>query len=45
MRNLRDFVIIRQAAEMIGVSPATLRDWDRGGTRMSRSCIRQRMLG
>jgi excisionase family DNA binding protein len=31
MRNLRDFITIRQAADMIGVSPATLRNWDRGG--------------
>ena len=31
MRNLRDFISIRQAADMIGVSPATLRNWDRGG--------------
>ena len=31
MRNLRDFITIRQAADMIGVSPATLRNWDRTG--------------
>ena len=31
MRNLRDLVTIRQAADMIGVSPATLRNWDRSG--------------
>ena len=31
MRNLRDFITIRQAADMIGVSPATLRNWDRAG--------------
>jgi len=31
MRNLRDFITIRQAADMIGVSPATLRNWDRSG--------------
>jgi hypothetical protein len=43
MLDLRDFVTIRQAADMIGGSPATLRDWGRGGTRMSRFCIRQRM--
>jgi len=31
MRNLRDFITIRQAADIIGVSPATLRNWDRSG--------------
>jgi predicted site-specific integrase-resolvase len=31
MRNLRDLVTIRQAADMIGVSHATLRDCDRTG--------------
>jgi len=31
MRNLRDFITIQQAADMIGVSPATLRNWDRAG--------------
>jgi len=31
MRNLRDFITIRQAADMIGASPATLRNWDRSG--------------
>ncbi|HUW10358.1 MAG TPA: MerR family DNA-binding transcriptional regulator, partial [Anaerolineae bacterium] len=31
MPNLRDFITIRQAADIIGVSPATLRNWDRGG--------------
>jgi len=31
MRNLRDFITIRQAADLIGVSPATLRNWDRSG--------------
>ncbi len=31
MPNLRDFITIRQAADMIGVSPATLRNWDRAG--------------
>jgi excisionase family DNA binding protein len=31
MPNLRDFITIRQAADMIGVSPATLRNWDRSG--------------
>ena len=31
MLDLRDFVTIRQAAGVIGVSPATLRNWDRGG--------------
>ena len=31
MLSLRDFTTIRQAADMIGVSTATLRNWDRGG--------------
>jgi DNA-binding transcriptional MerR regulator len=31
MPNLRDFITIRRAADMIGVSPATLRNWDRSG--------------
>ena len=31
MPNLRDFIIIGQAADIIGVSPATLRNWDRSG--------------
>jgi len=31
VRNLRDFITIRQAADMIGVSPATLRNWDGRG--------------
>jgi len=31
MQNLRDFITIRQAADLIGVSPATLRNWDRSG--------------
>ena len=31
MPNLRDFITIRQAADMIGVSPAPLRNWDRSG--------------
>lgn len=31
MRNLRDFITIQQAADMIGVSSATLRNWDRAG--------------
>ncbi len=31
MPNLRDFITIRQAADMIGVSPATLRNWDKRG--------------
>jgi len=31
MQNLRDFITIRQAANMVGVSPATLRNWDRSG--------------
>ncbi len=31
MPNLRDFITIQQAADLIGVSPATLRNWDRSG--------------
>jgi excisionase family DNA binding protein len=31
MSNLRDFITIREAADLIGVSPATLRNWDRSG--------------
>jgi excisionase family DNA binding protein len=31
MPNLRDFITIQRAADMIGVSPATLRNWDRAG--------------
>lgn len=31
MRSLQDYLTIRQAADMIGVSPSTLRAWDRAG--------------
>jgi len=31
MRSLQDYLTIRQAAEIIGVSPSTLRAWDRAG--------------
>jgi len=29
--NLRDYLLIRDAASFLGVSEATLRNWDRGG--------------
>lgn len=31
MLNLRDVITIREAADIIGLPSATLRDWDRGG--------------
>jgi len=31
LRGTRDFITIGQAAELIGVSPTTLRNWDRSG--------------
>ena len=31
MPNLRAFITIPQAADIIGVSPTTLRNWDRAG--------------
>ena len=31
MRNLQDYLTVRQAAGLIGVSPSTLRAWDRAG--------------
>jgi len=31
MPNLHDFITVGAAADMIGVSPATLRNWDRSG--------------
>lgn len=31
MRTLQDYLTIRQAAEMLGVSTSTLRAWDRAG--------------
>jgi len=29
--NLKDYLTVKQAAEFIGVSPATLRRWDKTG--------------
>lgn len=29
--NLRDYLTISEAAELLGVSPSTLRNWDRQG--------------
>ncbi|NLF09138.1 MAG: helix-turn-helix domain-containing protein [Pirellulaceae bacterium] len=29
--NLRDYLTIREAAEFVGVSAATMRNWDRSG--------------
>jgi excisionase family DNA binding protein len=31
MKNLRDFLTIKQAAEIMGVTTETLRNWDRRG--------------
>jgi excisionase family DNA binding protein len=31
MANLQDFITVSEAAEIIGVCPATLRNWDRAG--------------
>ena len=31
VRNLRDYLLIREAASFLGVSEATLRNWDRAG--------------
>ena len=31
VRNLRDYLLIRDAASFLGVSEATLRNWDREG--------------
>jgi excisionase family DNA binding protein len=31
MNNFADFVTIKQASELLGVSPSTLRNWDRSG--------------
>lgn len=31
MPNHQDFITVRQAADLIGVSPATLLNWDRAG--------------
>ena len=31
VRNLRDYLLIREAASLLGVSEATLRNWHRAG--------------
>ncbi len=31
MRKLQDYLTVREAAELVGVSPSTLRAWDRSG--------------
>ena len=31
VRNLQEYLTVRQAAKLIGVSPSTLRAWDRAG--------------
>jgi MerR family copper efflux transcriptional regulator len=31
VRNLQDYLTIREAANLVGVSPSTLRAWDRAG--------------
>jgi len=31
MRNLKDYLTVGKAAKMLGVSPSTLRNWDRAG--------------
>jgi excisionase family DNA binding protein len=31
MRNLQEYLTIREAADLVGVSPSTLRAWDRAG--------------
>jgi len=31
VRNFRDYLLIREAANCLGVSEATLRNWDRSG--------------
>jgi len=30
-QNLRDYLQVKEAAEFVGVSPATLRNWERAG--------------
>jgi MerR family transcriptional regulator, copper efflux regulator len=30
-RNLRDYLQVKEAAEILGVSPSTLRNWERAG--------------
>jgi excisionase family DNA binding protein len=31
MNNFRDYLTVKDAAEFLGVSPSTLRNWDRSG--------------
>ncbi|MBI4667585.1 MAG: helix-turn-helix domain-containing protein [Elusimicrobia bacterium] len=31
VKNLKDFITVGHAAEFLGVSPSTLRNWDRAG--------------
>lgn len=31
MANLREYLLIKEAAEFLGVTPATLRNWERSG--------------
>jgi len=31
MKNLKDYITVKQAAEILGVSPLTLRRWDKAG--------------
>ena len=35
-RNLDDFLTVREAARYLGVSPSTLRNWDRCGKLVAR---------
>ena len=35
MKNLKDFLTIKEAAELIGVTTETLRNWDRRGKLIS----------
>ena len=31
MKNLKDYITVKEAAEILGVSPLTLRRWDKAG--------------
>ena len=31
MRNLKDYITVKEAAEILGVSPLTLKRWDKAG--------------
>ena len=31
MKNLQDYLLIKEAAEVLGVSQQTLRNWEKGG--------------